>query len=69
MKIRMCHMTSLALATALFAGAAGCTWGGLDDLSKKTPVRVYEKPKDFTSPGFGQYMVVLERTNEDSTLR
>jgi FG-GAP-like repeat len=48
----------------LVVGLQSCTWSGLNDLSKETPVQVYEKPKDFTSAGFGNNLIVLRRTDD-----
>lgn len=58
------RMMGHTLGLLLAVGLGGCTWGGLDDLSKETPVRVYEKSESFTSPQFGMYMLVLQRPDD-----
>ncbi len=62
------HLSPAGLITAWLAfgltASQGCTWGELNDLSRETPVRVYEKPDELTSPSFGLNLVVLERTEE-----
>jgi len=61
-------MKNLWFPLLLILGLGGCTWSGLDDLSKQTPVRVYEKNKGFTSPTYGASLIVLRRPAGDPRL-
>jgi len=54
------QMTGLLLV----AGLVSCTWSGLNDLEGETPVQVYEKNDDFTSAGFGDKLIVLQRPDD-----
>lgn len=57
-------MRHLWIGLSLILGLGGCTWSGLDDLSRKTPVRMYEKSGEFNSPTFGAELLVLNRPDD-----
>lgn len=64
----MKRRTHLTLATLLLAGSLGitsCAWKGFNDLEGDTPVAVYTKDKNFSSPTFGISMLVLQKENDD----
>ncbi len=56
---------SLAVAALL---VTSCTWGGFDDLEKKAPVQVLQRPGKFSSPQFGSHMLALSHPDHPRTL-
>ena len=57
-------MRHLWIGLSLILCLGGCAWKGLDDLTEKTPVRVYQKTKKFNSPTFGVELLVLNRPDD-----